>query len=123
MGWIVVNTFTDSPVSHTESSLGVEPYDMVWETEKEARRHAYNLTVEYSFTHPELEPHKRFWIAKPATPEQVERAKVVAAFGKDYADEIAAGQARQGVDPAKIRRNMPGGRIPGERNPLTGEKL
>ena len=103
MGFVVYNVGTGSTVSHTESSLGVEPFDMVWEHREQAELHARTLTAEYSIAHPELPEGARTWRVRPATAKQVERAKLVAAFGKDYEDVIGTGQARAHIlNPDKI---------------------
>lgn len=94
MPYIIVNIGTGSPVSYTEADLGVQPYDMVWETEQEALDHARNLGIEYLFSHPHLPVNMRTWKPREATPEQVERAKFVGAFGKEHQDAIGTGQSR-----------------------------
>lgn len=96
----VVNVGTESPVSHTESGEV-----MLWPDAKSAAKHAYNLTMEYKFTRPELNPSFRSWVAILATAEEIAAAKSVGAFGVDYEDIIGTGQARptaKGVrDPTK----------------------
>lgn len=96
MPYIVYNVGTQSTVDHTESYglTGAKPVAMIWETPREAARHAYNLGQEYALTMPHLVPRMRTWHYREATPEQVERAKMFAAFGKDYEDIIGTGQAR-----------------------------
>lgn len=103
MGFVVYNIGTQSCVSHTESSMGVDPYDMVWETRKEAYNHAMHLTTEYGFSHPHLPKLQRTWAIRVATAEQVQRAKFVGAFGEDYGDKIGTGQTRAHImNPGKI---------------------
>lgn len=98
----VVNMGTESPVSHTESGEV-----MLWPDRRTAARHAYNLTVEYKLTRPELDVRFRSWVPVRATADEIMKAKAAGAFGIEYEDIIGTGQAR------------PDSR--GVRNPETGD--
>lgn len=86
-GYMVYNVQSDSNVTHTESGV-----DMVWEGRREAQRHAYSLNLEYGLRYPDWPTERRTWKVREATPEQLQAAKAVGAFGKDYASIIGTGQ-------------------------------
>lgn len=110
--FVVYNVGTQSPVSQTDGAtvLGMAPVTMVWPGEMRARRHAHSLNIEYALLRPELEDRMRTWNVRPATVEEVARAREHGALGIHYEDIIGTGQAR----PSNVKPRDPVQGDPGE---------
>jgi hypothetical protein len=86
--YVLQNVGTQSFVTHTESSFGVEPVCLIWDDLEKAKAHARDLYIEYSIAKPSLPEHVRTWRVRRATQDQILKALAVGAYGPEYTDRI-----------------------------------
>lgn len=86
--YVLQNVGTESYVTHTESSFGIEPVCLIWDDLKAAKQHAENLRVEYQIAKPSLPVTHRTWRVRPATRDQLLKALAVGAYGPEYTHTI-----------------------------------
>jgi hypothetical protein len=86
--YVLQNVGTESFVTHTESSFGIEPVCLIWDDLEAAKAHARDLGVEYQITKPSLPLRHRTWRVRPATRDQLLKALAVGAYGPEYTSKI-----------------------------------
>lgn len=86
--YVLQNVGTESFVTHTESSFGIEPVCLIWDDLHKAKQHARDLYVEYKIAKPSLPETHRTWRVRRATRDQLLKALAVGAYGPEYTDRI-----------------------------------
>ena len=86
--YVIQNVGTESFVTHTEASFGIEPICLIWDDLEKAKAHARDLGIEYQIAKPSLPLRHRTWRVRRATRDQLLKALAVGAYGPEYTDTI-----------------------------------